>query len=118
MCVSLRTMIALIAVPALALSALAETTGSPAAVPPAPKASSPAKEGTVSPAQGSASDAQAKGEEKKKLSAKEEFAQEMKRCQDAWDAGTNMTKSQWRQVCHRTLSYRLPYKSNAAKARP
>lgn len=31
---------------------------------------------------------------------------DMKTCMDAWDAGTHMTKAQWRRVCSNTLSDR------------
>ena len=31
---------------------------------------------------------------------------DMKSCMDAWDAGTHMTKAQWRRVCSNTLSDR------------
>jgi hypothetical protein len=31
---------------------------------------------------------------------------DMKSCMDAWDAGTHMTKAQWRRVCANTLSDR------------
>ena len=31
---------------------------------------------------------------------------DMTSCMNAWDAGTHMTKTQWRRVCSNTLSYR------------
>lgn len=46
----------------------------------------------------------------KELSAKEEFDLEMKRCLEAWDAGTNMTRAKWREICQRTLKERLAHR--------
>jgi len=30
-------------------------------------------------------------------------------CLERWDAGTHMTKSQWRKTCERVRAERLPY---------
>ncbi len=93
-----------VAVLALPLSALAQTAkeASPAAVA-TPKAETPV---TATPS----SSAKAMPAKAKQLSAAEEFNLEMKRCMDAWDAGTSMTKSKWREICHRTLKERLPHR--------
>ncbi len=62
------------------------------------------------PRDGAAPVTKVKDEKNGGLSFTEEFNREMKKCMDSWDAGTNMTRSHWRRVCHRNLEYRLPFK--------
>lgn len=114
-----RAFVGLIATVGLALSASAQTAGSPpAAEPSAPKPGDSAepKQPAVPPAQTpSAKTAQA---EKKELTFEEEVQREMKTCMESWDRGTSMSKSQWRQVCERTLRHRLQVKRGAAGGAP
>jgi hypothetical protein len=101
-------------------SALAQSTGSPAANPAAPKAGDVAspKQPAAPPAQAPASPQTAQVEKKKELTLEEEFEQEMKTCMESWDRGTSMSKSQWRQVCQRTVRSRLPFKRGSAGGAP
>jgi hypothetical protein len=96
--------LAFVAVLALPLPALAQAAkeAGPTAVA-TPKAESPV---TTTPS----SSAKVTPVKDKQLSAAEEFNLEMKRCMDAWDAGTSMTKTKWREICHRTLKERLPHR--------
>lgn len=95
-----RSALAVVALPLIAFSVSAETAEkSPAA--PSQTAASATKSETP---------AKTTRLQKKELSYAEEHKLEMKRCMDAWDAGTSMTKTKWREICKRTLDERLPHK--------
>ena len=39
----------------------------------------------------------------KAQSAKDQAARDMKLCMDSWDAGTHMSKAEWKTACKRTV---------------
>ena len=41
--------------------------------------------------------------EKKAQSAKDQAARDMKLCMESWDAGTHMSKAEWKTACKRTV---------------
>ena len=41
--------------------------------------------------------------ERKAQSAKDQAARDMKLCMDSWDAGTHMSKAEWKTACRRTV---------------
>jgi hypothetical protein len=105
-----RSLVVITILPTLALSALATTDSD--AIPPIQRPSEPKGGDTGSPgATPVPTPPPSPVKSEKKLSPSELYAKEFKDCMDAWDAGTNMTKSNWRQVCHRNLKMRLPYKA-------
>lgn len=99
-----RFAVILLALPVLTLSVLAEPKKKGESSPPSNAATSaPAADAASSSPSGTSNPT-------KQLSYAAEYEQEMKRCMDTWDAGTSMTRTKWREVCHRTLKERLPYK--------
>ena len=99
----IRSVFALVLLPALVASASAQTSKQA-------ETSAPPK---VQDAAASTKSVEAKVKEPskpKELTYAEEYNREMKSCMDAWDAGTNMTKAKWREICQRTLKERLPYR--------
>jgi len=97
-----RRLLAVVAIPLMTVSASAETAGKATASPP---------QSTAAPA--TKTPTKAASPKSKELSYTEELKLEMKRCMDAWDAGTSMTKKKWREICQRTLNERLPHKRAA-----
>jgi hypothetical protein len=99
-----RSSLASIAVTMLALLTFGEATKAQGRwSPPLASMVSPRIEEPTSPRDGAAPTTKVKDENKGDLSFTEEFNREMKKCMDTWDAGTHMTRSQWRRVCHRNL---------------
>ena len=41
--------------------------------------------------------------QKKAQSAKDQAARDMKLCMESWDAGTHMSKAEWKKACKRTV---------------